>query len=548
MLLAAASVFLLLALVFGPARAGAASYVFDSEFGVPGSGTGELNQPAGLAIFNYEGEDFLYVVDSGNDRVQIFDSSGEAVYEFGSQGTGEGQFNSPSGIALGPQTTVYLADTGNNRVQHLDGSGGFLSEIGPASGGGSVLGGPAGIALDSQGDLLVTEALGNEVSRFSASGEFISSFAGGLSRPLGIAVDADDNLLVADSAGNRVVRFTSAGSLLSVIGAAGTGPGLFDLPFGLAVSPGGGLFVSDLNNMCIQQFASDGAFGSSFGSFGLSGAQSGRPGWMTFGTDGTLYVSDFVRSVIQRYRFRYELNAVRAGSGTGSVSAAGTALDCGGVCETSIEPGRTVTLSATPAPGSTFAGWSGAGCSGSATCELSMDQDRSVTANFSLDRRLSVARAGNGAGTVISSPPGIACGATCELIVTEGSPVSLSASPAAGSRFAGWQGSCTGGSECVVAMDADREVTASFVRLPAPRVKVSSKPPRLTRSRSATVRFRSTVASSRFTCRLDRSRFRPCRSPKSYRRLRPGRHRISIRAIAAGVRGPVTSVAWTVRR
>jgi DNA-binding beta-propeller fold protein YncE len=551
-LLAGALGFLSPALI--PERADAARYVLDSEFGEPGSGPGQLNQPAGLAVASYENEDsvledFIYVVDQGNDRVQIFDRSGTVVYTFPDPDNPGAEFNSPSGIALGEDQSIYLSDTGNDRVLHLDGSGGLISEIGPTGGGPSLLSRPSGLALTSQGDLLVSEPLAEagRVSRYLASGEAGPRLTG-LGRPVGIAVDLAGNLLAADSIGNRIARFTPAGVELPSIGGPGTGNAQFDLPFALALAPGGDLLVSDPGNRRIQQFGSDGAFKSSFGSFGPEGQDPGTPGWLTFGSDGTLYVSDFVRSVVQRYRFRYDLAVNRLGSGSGSVSVTEAALVCGEVCGDGFEPGQSVALTATASPGSTFAGWSGSNCTGTGSCAVAMSGDQSVTAVFSLDRRLSVSLSGNGSGTVESSPGGIQCGADCDTTFREGAPVTLSARPAAGSRFAGWQGACSGNGQCDLTMGADREVTASFARLPVPQIRVTSRPPRQTRSRSAGFRFRSSVPRSTFSCRLDRGRFQNCRSPKTYRRLRPGRHRVTIRASAAGVSGRAVTVVWTIRR
>jgi hypothetical protein len=122
-----------------------------------------------------------------------------------------------------------------------------------------------------------------------------------------------------------------------------------------------------------------------------------------------------------------------------------------------------VTLTAAAASGSTFAGWSGA-CTGTGTCTVSMTAARSVTATFngSATVSLAVTKAGTGAGTVTSSPAGIACGSTCSANFANGASVTLTAAAASGSTFAGWSGGCSGTGSCVLAMTAARNVTATF--------------------------------------------------------------------------------------
>lgn len=75
---------------------------------------------------------------------------------------------------------------------------------------------------------------------------------------------------------------------------------------------------------------------------------------------------------------------------------------------------------------------------------------------------LSVAMSGTGAGAVTSSPAGISCGASCTASYAAGTSVTLTASPATGSSFAGWSGACTGTGACTVAMTTARSVTATF--------------------------------------------------------------------------------------
>jgi hypothetical protein len=76
----------------------------------------------------------------------------------------------------------------------------------------------------------------------------------------------------------------------------------------------------------------------------------------------------------------YTLTVARAGSGSGTVTGGG--ISCGSTCSANLAGGTMVTLTATPATGSTFAGWSGA-CGGTGTCALTMNTAQAVTASFS---------------------------------------------------------------------------------------------------------------------------------------------------------------------
>lgn len=75
---------------------------------------------------------------------------------------------------------------------------------------------------------------------------------------------------------------------------------------------------------------------------------------------------------------------------------------------------------------------------------------------------LNITKTGTGTGSISSNPSGIACGATCSAAFNSGTSVALTATPAAGSRFAGWSGVCTGTTTCTVTMDAAKSVTATF--------------------------------------------------------------------------------------
>ena len=72
----------------------------------------------------------------------------------------------------------------------------------------------------------------------------------------------------------------------------------------------------------------------------------------------------------------------KAGSGSGTVTSSPAGIDCGATCSSIFSFGAAVTLTAVPAAGSTFTGWSGA-CNGTGACNVTMNADKSVTATFS---------------------------------------------------------------------------------------------------------------------------------------------------------------------
>ena len=164
------------------------------------------------------------------------------------------------------------------------------------------------------------------------------------------------------------------------------------------------------------------------------------------------------------------LSVVPSGTGSGKVTSSPGGIDCGLDCGEAFAYGTPVTLTAAPDPGTDFTGWSGGGCTGTGPCTVTMDQARSVTAGFTLQtRHLAVSRTGDGQGSISSSPAGIDCGSDCGQDYDYGTPVTLTATAAAGSSFTSWSGGgCSGGSTCTLNMDQARSATATFTSDPVP--------------------------------------------------------------------------------
>ncbi len=176
---------------------------------------------------------------------------------------------------------------------------------------------------------------------------------------------------------------------------------------------------------------------------------------------------------------------------SGPKNAAGTvkakyAVNCGSACSEGtalLSEDSVVTLTAKAASGSTFTGWSGAGCSGTGNCVVTMSSAKEVTAEFGgaskeivNAKTLTLTKAGSGYGTVKAT--GLSCEVLCTSTavsyfggVTEPKPkaaatVTLEGMPAAGSQAVSWSG-CDSESEgkCVVTMSAAKSVTATFDEL-----------------------------------------------------------------------------------
>jgi subtilisin family serine protease len=174
------------------------------------------------------------------------------------------------------------------------------------------------------------------------------------------------------------------------------------------------------------------------------------------------------------------LSFSKTGTGQGSVtfSPAGTRASCTTDCANAYAMGTEVTLTAEPAQGSVFSGWSGA-CSGTAACTLTMSEARQVTARFASTttdvRVLSYTKQGSGPGTVVFAAMGNSanCSGNCTLDFSPSSVVTLQPVVPAGSVFKGWSGACRGSRKCKIKMSSDKSVTALFEEVPVVTLSVS---------------------------------------------------------------------------
>ena len=172
------------------------------------------------------------------------------------------------------------------------------------------------------------------------------------------------------------------------------------------------------------------------------------------------------RSVRARFEHRRNLSlTVYNGGAGGSVSSSPAGIDqCVAQCGRLFDYGTLVVLTATVSPGYSLR-WSNRcpNVQGN-TCEVLMDEQRSITASFMPDVRVTVTKTGNGSGSVASTPAGINCGATCSMVVPYETSLEFSAVPAADSVFMGWVSGCGAGGigNCFMGAYQDTTLTAQF--------------------------------------------------------------------------------------
>ncbi|MDD3146378.1 MAG: IPT/TIG domain-containing protein [Candidatus Riflebacteria bacterium] len=244
---------------------------------------GNLSKPWGIAISPVNGR--LYVAESGQNCLQVFDAEGNYLATIGQFGSAAGDFSSPRGLAFDAAGRLYVADAGNSRVQifNMAGTPSFMTAFGSNGSGNGQFVYPSGVAVDSSLNVFVADAGNNRVQRFSAdSSTSPSAWAfsgwlgskdpnvstpgwlvngsglpsdkeGGFLSPYGLGLAGDSNLLVADTNNNRVQVFdVNSGMFANQIGAAGTTGGQYNQPLAVVFANDRAL-IADSSNARIQK-------------------------------------------------------------------------------------------------------------------------------------------------------------------------------------------------------------------------------------------------------------------------------------------------------
>ena len=171
------------------------------ERGNPGESETQFKYPTDIA-FAANGD--IYVADGyGNSRVVCLSPQGKFKFAWGTRGDKPGEFFMPHNIVIDRRDRVYVVDRGNQRVQVFDAGGRFLSEwVSPAR--------PFGLAVDREQIVYVADGDGHRVMIFNPDGSLLSKFGergdkpGQFQVPHSIHVDENGNVYVAEVADTGV--------------------------------------------------------------------------------------------------------------------------------------------------------------------------------------------------------------------------------------------------------------------------------------------------------------------------------------------------------
>ncbi len=221
--------------------------------------------------------------------------------QFGGAGSGPGQFAEPRGLATDARGNLYVADTKNSRIEVFDGNGQFVRQFGAKGSGDGQLNEPCGVAVDAQGDVWVADTWNHRITHFGSDGKWIGAFNDterGFFGPRSVLV-LKDAIYVADTGNKRIVRFDRSGKKVSEWGGNGNAPGQFVEPVGLAADAAGNIYVADTGNHRVQVFTPD---GKPVRQFPVSGWKDfyTEP-YIAVGPDGSVFATDAASGRIAQY-------------------------------------------------------------------------------------------------------------------------------------------------------------------------------------------------------------------------------------------------------
>ncbi len=280
------------------------------DIGTAGTRPGELSAMGAVAV---TADNQIVVADGGTNRIVRFNATGSLIDSWGGPGTALGRFHFGAGggndAAAGGGLAasggfLYIVDTGNDRVVRFNPSGGNGAEIVPPG----TLQNPRGVAVRGT-RMLVADDQHHRVAAFDTGGHLLASIGSGqgagpgqLNFPYGVAIDPQGRVFVADDLNQRIVRYSTPATKYQYKarwGSYGTAPGQLAYPRGAATNTSGELYVANTGNDRIDVFDASGTLKRSFGTSGRATGQFDGPLGVAADSTGIRAVTDSVNGRVQ---------------------------------------------------------------------------------------------------------------------------------------------------------------------------------------------------------------------------------------------------------
>ncbi|PWT75475.1 MAG: hypothetical protein C5B46_02540 [Proteobacteria bacterium] len=191
--------------------------VFGKDRKIEGSISEGLVDPGGLAIDNENR--FLYVADAALDQILVYDADKlNLIRKIGTAGkkhtlTEPGQFSVPTNVVVDSDGNLYVTDTYNNRVEVFDADGNFIRQWGKQGDRPGTFSRPKGIAVDADGHVWVADAVQDILQCYTPEGQFLMWMGGhglfpGQFRALaGLYIDKNNRIFASEQYPGRVQMF-----------------------------------------------------------------------------------------------------------------------------------------------------------------------------------------------------------------------------------------------------------------------------------------------------------------------------------------------------
>jgi sugar lactone lactonase YvrE len=214
-----------------------------TTLGSYGKELGQFSHPTGVTV---DSEDYIYVADSKNNRIQKFDKEGTLIDSYKGDKEPNMKLHLPSNIKVGPDGNIYVADRGNCRIVILTKDLEYVSSFGSSGYSLGSLHDPWDLAFDDNGFIYITDRRQHCIQVFTKAGIYRGKIGGHgqqkgkLNHPTGLAIDRFGKIYVCESGNHRVSMFRTSSEFVDCFS---IGLSMVN-PCGIAVDEDGFIYVA----------------------------------------------------------------------------------------------------------------------------------------------------------------------------------------------------------------------------------------------------------------------------------------------------------------